>query len=137
MKRMSLLKRQTLIIILACVFAISARSADEAKHIVPKCSTQIDPDDEKLILMVCDFSNISVAELVVDASADIVLLDGTGTSQGTQTLHFADKKNPMRGGRKYARSFEYTTVSKSSTVQRVRISSAEAVVVPEISALGR
>jgi hypothetical protein len=87
--------------------------------------------------MVCDFSDISVAELVLDATADIVITDNTGASLGSQTLHFADKKNPMRGGKKYARSFEYASSTKPTTGLKVKISNAQAVVVPEISAIGR
>jgi hypothetical protein len=120
-----------------CLSALSARAGDEPKHIVPKCSAQIDPDDNKLILMVCDFSAISVAELVVDATADIVITDNSGTSLESQTLHFADKKNPMRGGKKYARSFEYASASKYTAGVKVKISSAQAVVVPEVSAIRR
>jgi hypothetical protein len=116
---------------------MSASAADTPKHIVPKCSAQIDPDDNKLILMVCDFSDISVADLVVDATADIIVLDKSGTSLGTQTLQFADKKNPMRGGKKYARDFEYPSAGKSTTDLKIKISSAQAVVVHEVSAVGR
>jgi hypothetical protein len=107
------------------------------KHISPKCSTQIDPNNDKLILMVCDFSEISVADQVIDAKAYVEITDASGTSLGSQTLHFADYDHKLRGGRKYARRFEYAASSKGSSGLQVKMSSAEAVVAPNISAVSK
>ena len=116
---------------------LSLSATDEPRHIIPKCSAQLDPDDSKLILMVCDFSDISVAELIKDVRADVELIDISGKPVGSQTLHFTDEKHPKRGGKKYARSFEYASTGASRAGLKVKISSAEAVVVPEVSAIGR
>lgn len=117
--------------------AMRLPAATSEKHILPKCSTQIDPSNAKLILMVCDFSDISVADQIVDAKANIELIDESGTSLGLQTLHFADSDHKLRGGRKYARRFEYATSSASVSGLRVKMSSAEAVVRPNISAISK
>ncbi len=135
MRAIRLILLSSMTIMTTCSFSASA--ADKPKQIVPKCSAQIDPDDNRLILMVCDFSDISVAELVVDATADIAVLDKSGTSLETQTLQFADKKKPMRGGKKYARDFEYPTTGKPANDLKIKISSAQAVVVPEVSAISQ
>jgi hypothetical protein len=122
--------------VLACGVRPLNAGASE-KHISPKCSIQIDPNDDKLILMVCDFSEISVADQVVDAKAYVEIADASGASLGSQTLHFADSDHKLRGGKKYARRFEYAASSKASSGLRVRMSSAEAVVVPNISAISK
>lgn len=109
---------------------------DSAKKIEPKCSTQIDPNDDNLILMVCDFSGLSVAEKVVKAKAYVEISDGSGKVLGSQTLQFADEQHALRGGKKYSRRFECSVTKKpSSGVKTVKISSAEAEVMPVVSAV--
>jgi hypothetical protein len=51
------------------VLSFRRNAGASEKHISPKCGTQIDPNDYKLVLMVCDFSEISIADQVVDAKA--------------------------------------------------------------------
>ena len=137
MMKIGLILLSSTTIMTMCSFSTSASAADKPKQIVPRCSAQIDPDDSTLILMVCDFSDISVAELVVDVTANIAVLDKSGTSLETQTLQFADKNKPMRGGKKYARDFEYPSTGKPAGDLKVKISSAQAVVVPVLSAISQ
>ena len=118
----------------------SLLGSDTDKRIEPKCSAKFDPANSRLILVVCDFSSLDVAQKIKEATTYIDILDSDDRKIGSETFQFVSKDGrPLNGGSKYYRSFEYSTkgvpISGKTVNAKVRMSRTEATIEPSVAAI--